>query len=164
MGCVEKKPELSQISSCLVCKCCSCWSNAGGEHVGYSWRWSLKGFVISCKFTPSCVVDLGFDFVLSLEHLIDFCQIISSLHNGFGIALGRIAFLQMCLFSKHAHLAHRQQVRPPAPNEIRLTSSYTSGRTVFLASNLSCKLRCLTIGLMSPATFILKKELARPLP
>ena len=56
----------------------------------------------------SLLLDLGFDFVLSLEHLIDFSQIIGPLGNGLRVAFGHIALLQMCLFTKHAHLAHRQ--------------------------------------------------------
>ncbi len=144
---------------------CSCWSKAGGEHVEKELdnRCSERLYHL-LRLTPSCGIDLGFDFVLPLEHLIDFCQIIGPLHNSLGVALRRIGLLQMCLFSKHAHLAHHQQVRPNAPNKVWLTSSYVSGATVLLASNLSCKLSCLTMGLTSPTTFMLKKELARPLP
>lgn len=116
------------------------------------------------RFIPSCHVDLDFDFVLSLEHPIDFRQIIGPFGNGLRVALGRIALLQMGFFSKNAHLAYRQPVRSQASNKQRLTSSYVSGGTVLLASNLSCKLSCVTMGLMSPTTFMLKKELASPLP
>lgn len=114
--------------------------------------------------SPSCNVDLGFDFVLSLKHLVHFCQIIGPFGNGLGVTLGRITLLQMCLFSKHAHLALRQQVECPRPDQPSLTSSYVSGGTVLLASNLACKLSCVAMGLMSPTTLMLKKELARPLP
>ena len=69
-------------------------------------------------FKPACNGDLGFDFVLSLEHLIDFCQVVGPLGNSLGFALGRVTLLQMCLFSKHAHLPCRQQVRTHAPNDI----------------------------------------------
>ena len=132
-----------------------CWSNDANECVDSHHH---------SPFIPCCNVDLGSDFVLSLEHLIDFGQVIGPLGYSLGIALGCVTFLQMCLFSKHAHLPHRQQRPTHAPNDIWLTSSYVSGGTVLLASNLSCRLSCLTMGPMSPTTFMLKKELARPLP
>lgn len=88
------------------------------------------------RFKPACNGDLGFDFVLPLEHLIDFCQVVCPLGYGLGVALGRVTLLQMCLFSKHAHLPCRQPVRTRVPNDIWLTSSYVSGGTVRLASNL----------------------------
>ena len=70
------------------------------------------------RFGHSCEIDLGFDFVLSLKHLINICQIVGSLSYSLGVALRRVTFLQMCVFSKHAHLAHRQQVRTHPSNDL----------------------------------------------
>ena len=141
------------------------WSKAGhGCLNSSSIVFSLRKIIILHVSPILCSLDLGFYFVLSLEQIIDFLQVVGPLGYSLRVALWRVTFLQMCLFSKYAHLSHHQQGRTRAPNDIALTSSYVSGGTVLLASNLSCKLSCLAMGLMSPTTFMLKKELARPLP
>lgn len=98
---VSKTSTLSDFRPCLVERYSSCWPNAGDEPVDDSWGMIAPGSIaILQRFTPSCNVGLGFDFVFSLEHLIDFGQIIGPLGNGLGVALGRVTLLQMCLFSK----------------------------------------------------------------
>ena len=134
---------------------------------GETWTWLDKlcsKANYHSRFDPSCTVGLGFYFVLSFEHIINFRQVVGPFGYILRVALWRVTFLQMCLFSKYAHLAYHQQGRTHAPNDVALTSSYVSGGTVLLASNLLCKSRCLAMELMSPTTFMLKNELASPLP
>ena len=50
---------------------------------------------------------LGFNFVLSFEHLVDFCQVVGPFGDRFRVAIGLVAFLQMRLFTKYAHLLRR---------------------------------------------------------
>lgn len=62
---------------------------------------------LSSTFQTFCNVDLCFDFVLSLEHLVDFCQVVGPFGYSLRVTPGRVTFLQMCLFPKRAHLPHR---------------------------------------------------------
>lgn len=48
--------------------------------------------------------DLGHDLVLAFEHVVDLCEVISSLDKGLRIAFGRVALLKVSLFPKYAHL------------------------------------------------------------
>lgn len=49
---------------------------------------------------------LSLDLVFSLEHFVNFCEIICSLGDGLRIAFGRVTLLKMGFLSKHTHLYH----------------------------------------------------------
>ena len=48
--------------------------------------------------------NLGHDLVLAFEHVVDVCEVISSLYKGLRVAFGRVALLEVSLFPKYAHL------------------------------------------------------------
>ena len=67
-----EKPGLCKIFAYILFENMCSWCSNDADDLIHEF-WTMTARRNNCILHPSLIHDLGFDFVLSLEHLVDFC-------------------------------------------------------------------------------------------